>query len=153
MNDELSKYQTVGEIEDLIAAFNNCSLSRAKWNHAAHLTVALWYFTHEAEQQASDRIRQSIQRYNTAIGIKTIKDSGYHETLTLFWIEMVRRYLAVNNRQDSLLHLTNKLIDSYNNKHLPLQYYSRDLLMSPEARSRWVEPDLKPLVDIQPFSI
>ncbi|MBF2009284.1 hypothetical protein ACF3DV_32895 [Chlorogloeopsis fritschii PCC 9212] len=60
MNDELSQVQTINEIEDLIAAFNNCSLSRAKWNHAAHLTVALWYFTHEAEQQASDRIRLNL---------------------------------------------------------------------------------------------
>jgi hypothetical protein len=27
----------------------------------------------------------------------------------------------------------------------PLEYYTRSLLFSAEARARWVEPDLKPL--------
>ncbi|WP_026734776.1 hypothetical protein [Fischerella sp. PCC 9605] len=152
MSDKCSKFQTVAEIENLLAAFNHCTLPRCEWNHTAHLTVALWYLTQYGEKEGSDRIRQSIQRYNAAMGIQTTKNSGYHETLTLFWIQIVRRYLSVNNRKDSLLQLTNGLIDSYGNKYLPLQYYSRDLLMSWVARSSWVEPDLKPLIDIQPSS-
>lgn len=65
--------------------------------------------------------------------------------MTLFWVWMVRHYLSVTSHQDSTLQLVNGLIDAYNNKHLPLQYYSRDLLMSWEARNKWVQPDLKPL--------
>ncbi len=58
---------------------------------------------------------------------------------------MVRHYLSVNQKQASLLQLTNGLIDSYVNKHLPLQHYSRDLLMSWEARNHWVELNLRHL--------
>ncbi|WP_180976793.1 hypothetical protein [Fischerella thermalis] len=58
---------------------------------------------------------------------------------------MVRHYLSVNQKQASLLQLTNGLIDSYGNKHLPLQYYSRDLLMSWKARNHWVELNLRHL--------
>ncbi|WP_315787595.1 hypothetical protein [Fischerella sp. JS2] len=145
MSDENSKYQTVTQIENLITAFKNCTLPSCEWHHTAHLTVALYYLIEYEEKQASDRIRQAIQRYNAAIGIQTSKNSGYHETLTRFWIHMVRHYLSVNQKQASLLQLTNGLIDSYGNKHLPLQYYSRDLLMSWEARISWVEPDLRHL--------
>ncbi|WP_258003981.1 hypothetical protein [Fischerella thermalis] len=145
MSDENSKYQTVTQIENLITAFKNCTLPRCEWNHTAHLTVALYYLIHYGEKQASDHLRQAIQSYNAAIGIQTTKNSGYHETLTRFWIHMVRHYLSVNQKQASLLQLTNGLIDSYGNKHLPLQYYSRDLLMSWEARNHWVEPDLRHL--------
>lgn len=142
---ENSKYQTVTQIENLITAFKSCTLPRCKWNHTAHLTVALYYLIHYGEKQVSDHLRQAIQSYNAAIGIQTTKNSGYHETLTRFWIHMVRHYLSVNQKQASLLQLTNGLIDSYGNKHLPLQYYSRDLLMSWEARNHWVEPDLRHL--------
>ena len=145
MGNENDKYQTKDEIEALVTEFNNCTLSRSEWNHAAHLTVALWYLVRYEEQEAIERIRDRIKCYNTAMGIKTTKDSGYHETMTLFWIWIVRDYLSVTSKQDSILQLVNGLIGNYNNKHLPLQYYSRDLLMSWEARSKWVEPDLKPL--------
>ncbi|MCP6762015.1 MAG: hypothetical protein NHB32_25445 [Fischerella sp. CENA71] len=145
MSHENGKYQKVHEIEILVTTFQNCSLPRCQWNHLAHLTVALYYLIYYGEKQAGERIRQDIQRYNAAMGIQTTKDSGYHETLTQFWVYIVRHYLSVNQQQTSLLQLTNGLIDSYGNKHLPLQYYSRDLLTSWEARNSWVEPDLQHL--------
>lgn len=144
MSNGSYRYQTEDEIEALVNEFNNCTLSRSEWNHTAHLTVALWYLIRYEEQEAILEIRDRIKRYNTAMGIKTTQDSGYHETMTLFWVWMVRRYLSLNSKQDSILLLANSLIDTYD-KYLPLEYYSRDLLMSWEARINWVEPDLKPL--------
>ena len=139
------KYQTENEIEALVTGFNNCTLSRSKWNHSAHLTIALWYLIHYNEQEVIEQIRNNIQRYNAAMGIKTTKNSGYHETMTLFWLWVVRDYLSVNRHQDSILQLANGLLDTCDNKYLPLQYYTQDLLMSWEARNNWVEPDIKPL--------
>ena len=139
------KYQTEDEIEVLVTAFNNCTLSRSEWDHPAHLTVALWYLIRYNEQEAIEQIRNNIKRYNAAMGIETTKNSGYHETMTLFWVWMVRDYLSVNYHQNSILQLTNRLLNTHNNKYLPLQYYTQDLLMSWEARINWVEPNLKPL--------
>lgn len=144
MGNENDKYQTKDEIEALVTAFNNCTLSRSEWNHAAHLTVALLYLLRYEEQEAIKQIRNHIKRYNAAMDIKTTSDSGNHETMTLFWVWIVRHYLSVTSKQDSILQLVNGLIGTYN-KHLPLEYYSRDLLMSWEARTNWVKPDLKPL--------
>ena len=109
------------------------------------MIVALWYLMHYSELEATNYIRNGIKQYNHAIGIKTTKDSGYHETLTLFWIEIVRRYLSVAIANGSFIDIANGLIDSCGNPHLPLKYYSRELLMSWDARKSWVEPDLKPL--------
>ncbi|OKH40118.1 hypothetical protein NIES2119_04120 [[Phormidium ambiguum] IAM M-71] len=47
--------------------------------------------------------------------------------------------------QREILNLANKLIQNYANKNLPFEYYSHDLLMSWEARTNWVKPDLKQL--------
>lgn len=90
-------------------------------------------------------MRDRIITYNVAHGIKTTKDSGYHETLTLFWVQIIIRYLRDNIGNNNIVLLTNGLINSYENPFLPLEYYSRDLLMSCQARISWVEPDLKPL--------
>ena len=146
MSDEIRDYKTEAEIKSLIAGFENCSLPRSEWNHQAHLTVALWYLNLFDEQEAINRVRQGILRYNQAIGIKTTKDGGYHETLTLFWVRMVSHYLSVNEEKISIPETVITIHDTYNDKYLPFQYYSRDLLMSWEARSGWVEPDLKPLI-------
>ncbi|BAZ51155.1 hypothetical protein NIES4103_38040 [Nostoc sp. NIES-4103] len=148
--DVTEKYQTIDEIDNLINRFKNCTLPRCEWNHFAHLIVALSYLTHYEEKQAINLIRQGIQEYNKAMGIKTTKNSGYHETLTLFWINIVRRYLFNLEKSSSILELANELIHTYGNKNLPLEYYSRDLLMSWEARNHWTVPDLKP-IDILPL--
>lgn len=145
MMDVIEKYQTIDEIDNLINKFKNCTLPRCEWNHFAHLIVALSYLTQYEEKQAINLIRKGIQEYNKTMGIKSTKNSGYHETLTLFWIHMVRRYLFVVGKSSSLLRLANELIDTYGNKNLPLEYYSRDLLMSCAARNHWIEPDLKPI--------
>ncbi|MGD1875780.1 MAG: hypothetical protein ACFB02_22395 [Mastigocoleus sp.] len=137
------KYSSESEIETLVSAFSDRTLPRSEWNHAAHLSVALWYLAHYQEREAVEMICDRIQSYNTAIGIKNTENSGYPDTLTLFWFYLVRNCISINQEICSLLELANGLIEIYNDKHLALQYYSRDLLMSWEARESWVEPDLK----------
>ena len=145
MSDETRKYQALSEIEILIREFEACTLPKCQWTHQAHLTVALWYLTRYSQPEATIYIRDRIQQYNLAQGINTTKDSGYHETITLFWIQMIRCYLSVATAKDSLVDIANGLLHSCGNPRLPLEYYSRKRLMSWDARRGWVEPDLKPL--------
>jgi len=138
-------YRSPNEIDSLIHAFQECSLPRNQWTHEAHLTVALWYLFYDSEQEVINAIRNGIKRYNSAQGIEATKDSGYHETLTLFWVRNVGRYLADESQNQSIVHLANGLIAKYADRTLPFRYYTRDRLMSWEARNSWVEPDLKSL--------
>ena len=138
-------YRSPSEIDSLIHAFQECSLPLSQWTHEAHLTVALWYLFYDSEQEAINAVRNGIKRYNSVQGIETTKDGGYHETLTLFWVRTIRRYLADENRNRSIVHLANGLIAKYADRTLPFTYYTRDRLMSSEARINWVEPDLRSL--------
>jgi hypothetical protein len=58
---------------------------------------------------------------------------------------VIRLFLEDANLDCTLAVLANDLIEKYGDKNLPLTYYSRERLMSWEARTRWVEPDLKAL--------
>lgn len=138
-------YKTLDEIKNIVRAFEDCTLPRSEWTHSAHLTVALWYLTHFSVQEAINCLRDRIHKYNAANGVKSANNTGYHETITLFWVEIIIRYLLANASNNNIVLLTNGLIDKYKNSRLPLEYYSRDLLMSCQARISWIEPDLKPL--------
>ena len=145
-------YRSPCEIDSLVHAFQECSLPRSQWTHAAHLTIGLWYLFYDFEQEAIDAVRNGIKRYNSVQGIESTKDTGYHETLTLFWIGIVRGYLAEESRNRSIVHLANGLIEKYAARNLPFCYYTRDRLMSWEARINWVEPDLR-AIELQQVSL
>jgi len=138
-------YFTSNELENIVREFNNCTLPRVNWNHAAHLIVALWYLTNYSELEAINNIRDRIKKYNALMGIQTTKNSGYHETMTMFWLKIVRQYIAINLANNSFVEMANNLVNLYENSALPFEYYSRERLMSWEARKNWVKPDLKPL--------
>ena len=144
-------YRAPSEIDSLIHAFQECSLPRSQWTHEAHLTVALWYLFYDSEQEAINAVRNGIKRYNSVQGIETTKNGGYHETLTLFWVRTIRRYLADESRNRSMVNLANGLIAKYADRTLPFRYYTRSRLMSWEARINWVEPD-KRAIDLEQVS-
>jgi hypothetical protein len=142
---DATRFRTTEEILALVRRFEDCTLPREEWTHAAHLTVALWHLLQFDWPEAVTRVRARIKRYNAAHGIRTTPTGGYHETLTLFWLRTVRAFLeAERNEARSLVRLANELVASAD-KSLPLAHYTRERLFSPEARAHWVEPDLKPL--------
>ena len=139
-------YRATVEVESLVRAFEACTLPRSEWTHRAHLTVALWYLAHCSGREATARIRIGIKRYNAANGVQMTKDGGYHETITLFWICAISKYLLLADAGCSFVELANGMIARFSDGRLPFEYYSRDLLMSWRARTSWVEPDLKALI-------
>jgi hypothetical protein len=134
------------EIEQFIVQFQDGTWPFARWTHGAHLAMALWHLRQYPPEEATRLIRDGIQHYNRCQGIPTTPTRGYHETLTLFWIWAVRRFLQDAPAEAGLAPLANQLIAGrFGDKNLPFEYYSRDRLMSWTARTAWVAPDLKPL--------
>jgi hypothetical protein len=128
---------TDAEIEAFVWSFENCTLSRSEWTHQKHLIIALWYLTRQQEAQAIQSVRDGIRRYNLSQGNPT----GYHETITLAWIAVIQRFLAVRDRTQSISNLTEELLATCGKQDYLLRFYTKPLLMSGEARHRWVPPD------------
>lgn len=144
---ETTCFRSAVEVLTLVRSFEFCILPRAEWTHRAHLTVALWYCKAHSFADATRLMREGIKKYNHAHGIVQTPTGGYHETMTLFWLRIVRKYLAeLSPGTRSLVSLANDLCERYGDKHLPFAYYTRERILSPEARAHWVEPDLKELI-------
>jgi hypothetical protein len=58
----------------------------------------------------------------------------------------IKKYLDGAEANRSLVELVNDFCARHGNSNLPLEYYSKERLMSVEARLGWVEPDLQPLM-------
>lgn len=132
-------------IEKLVRSFERQALPAEGWTHEAHLKVALWYLFQEGEDAALSRMRTGIIAFNQGQGNRNTPDEGYHETLTLFWIRVLSRFMNAQpqlNYEDALSLL---LSSPEGDSKYPGAFYSKGLLQSVRARARWVEPDLKPL--------
>jgi hypothetical protein len=133
------------ELHRFIAQFEDGTWAD-RWNHRAHVTMALYYLLTVPVGEAIRRVKSGILNFNRCRGIANTDTSGYHETLTVFWIAVLTVECA-REQSDADLHETVRRIASrvLHNPDLWRHYYSRDLINDTESRRRWVEPDLQPL--------
>jgi len=139
----MNYFKDEAELGALVRGFEMCTIHPAEFKHYQHLAVALWYVAHFPDREASDKMRNGIQRLAAAHG-----KMGYHETITMFWLEMVRRFFAEASPRKSILNLANRLAAKFADKNVIYEYYSAEVLDSANAKADWVEPDLKPFEEI-----
>jgi len=71
---------------------------------------------------------------------------GYHETITRVFLTGVRLFLSEADSSEPLHELVNELLLSpMGRRDWPLRFYSRDRLLSVEARRNFIPPDLAAL--------
>jgi hypothetical protein len=132
--------------EEALSAFEDGTFPKAQWNHAAHLRVAGCYLTARPPEEALECMRTGVRRYNESVGGKNTDDSGYHETLTRFWMAVAGAFLAGLPETAQRREKIQALVERYGSRrHLFREYYSFDVVKSREARLGWVAPDRKPL--------
>jgi len=134
-------YSSEQEIQYLVEQFNNKTLPKSAWTHAAHLTVGLWHVHNFNLDESICRMRSGIVSYNLAVGTENTGDSGYHETLTIFWLTVLNLFLK-SQEDKSLLALCNEFLDSkLAINSLPFFFYDRERILSTNARARFQEPN------------
>lgn len=133
-------FEDDAEISELVRAFETCEIHPAEFKHYQHLAVALWYLKHHSYEAASEKMRGGIQRLAAAYG-----KTGYHETITVFWLKVVRDFLRKAESRATIFELANEVASHYGHKNVIAEYYSEELLASVKAKNEWLEPDLKEL--------
>ena len=135
-------FRTDEEVNLLVKAFEERTLPKTEWTHAAHLVVGLYYCYHHPLGVAKNLMSDGIYWLNDAHGTPNTETSGYHETLTVFWLRAVAGYLEKTGREPGLAGLANGLTATFSDSARPLKYYSRERLFSSTARLNFVAPDL-----------
>jgi hypothetical protein len=133
------------EIEHFIREFEACSLPKHRWTHHAHLVVGIWYLTHHAPDDALCIVRQRIRAYNESVGTANTNSSGYHETLTHFYLHSITAHIQAHSKESLKDQIALLLQSPLADKSWPLSFYSHGRLFSEAARHGWLEPDLSPI--------
>lgn len=133
------------DIVRLAEQFETKTLPKLEWTHEAHLIVGVWHCYQYGASQALELVRHRIAVYNESVGTANTDTSGYHETITRFWLMTIHHFLATRPHL-SLEQVCNDFIRSdFAQSTFPLAFYSKSLLFSTLARQQWVAPDLQVL--------
>lgn len=139
-------FQSEAALQKLVEAFKDKTLPKEAWTHQAHLVVGLSFRLKHSEAETLSLLRVGIKSYNLAVGTANTDSSGYHESITYFWVWVIGQFLKDQDKAQSLDALANALCtSSFAQEELPLQYYSRERLFSKEARLKYIAPDLQSL--------
>lgn len=130
--------------DEHLQRFEDQSLPLEQWTHRAHLKVAYLYLRRFPFDEALMRLRAGIRAYNAAQGILDSPTGGYHETMTCAWLQLVHTTLCQfgpAETADAFFDAQSQLTQ----KRALLLFYSRDRIMSAEAKATFIAPDLAPL--------
>jgi hypothetical protein len=133
------------EIERIGRGLLDRSLPKPEWTHAAHFAAAVWLLSDD-QIDALDVMPGAIRAYNESTGVANTDTSGYHETITRASLHAAR-YVIQRSPPHAAMHtLANAILaGEFGRSDWLLAYWSRPLLFSPEARRRWIDPDIKAL--------
>ena len=132
---------------ELLAQFESRTLPFAQWTHRAHVKVAFLYLREHGFDAALNRLRTGIKSYNAANNVPDTPTSGYNETTTHAFLHLIhatmRAYGEVLPTPDAEC-----FCDAHpqlQHRHALRLFYSPQRRMHPDAKTRFVEPDLAPL--------
>ncbi len=133
-------------IDVIIRKFKECTLTKEEWSHEAHLIVGAWYVYHYSLEDAICRLRSGIILLNQTHGTENSGQSGYHETMTVFWAEII---FAFNQRKK--YHSADDLAADFlstplRQKHLPFVFYHKEEILSEKYRAMYHPPGLQQAV-------
>jgi hypothetical protein len=133
------------EIDKFLAAFEGCTLPKARWTHGAHLLTGACYVHALGQIAAIDRMRICVKRYTDSVGGKNTETSGYHETITIAWVKLLDSLLreVSGDRTPERAEFARLAVERFvGDREIFKRYYDFDVAASVEARRSWIQPTL-----------
>jgi hypothetical protein len=132
-------------LASFLHGFEQGTLARSEWTHAAHLAAAAYYLFDSDFAAVLPLMRARISAFNLSVGGANTLTSGYHETLTQFWLLIVAEFLR-QRQPGSRLEAAQQAVAVFGQaRALHTLYYSGDVVNDAAARRQWRQPDLLPL--------
>ncbi len=135
---------------DLLSQFEACMLPGEFWTHRAHVRVAYLYLSQLPFDEAIVKLRQGIKAYNSSRNVEESATSGYNDTTTVAFAHIVAATIAAYGRAFPVA-TSDEFCDTHGQLMSPKilrMFYSPERRMHPDAKAKFIEPDLAPLPKI-----
>jgi len=110
-----------------------------RFGHYNHLRIAWLVIERHGPEIAAEVVGARLKSMAAAQGLAPL----YNETMTRFWIHFIAHVREATGAVtiDDAVEQVPMLLE----KNLAQRHWSRKLMFGPEARARWVEPDVAPI--------
>ena len=110
-----------------------------RFGHREHLRIAWLVIDRHGPEMAAEIVGDRLRKMAIAQGMAPL----YNETMTRFWIRLLAHVREATGAKsvDEAIEKKPFLLD----KNLAQRHWTRTSMFGPDARARWVEPDLRPL--------
>lgn len=136
--------------QELYDRFCDCTLPAEEWTHRGHVKVAYLHLCKFPFEEALEKLRTRIQKYNASRNVPEGPLQGYNETTTHAFLHILQATIQAYGEKlptadadsfcDTHTHLQNK--------HLLRIFYSPERRLHPDAKTKFVAPDLTELPKI-----
>lgn len=113
-----------------VRRFESCEYALEEFNHDEHLKVAWTYLEMYCYEDALAKMRAGLLRFSAHHNKK-----GYNETITVFWLRRLQQHQGEDPGEF--------FRDA--GKEVLFRHYTRERVMSDQAKETWIEPDLLPM--------
>jgi hypothetical protein len=117
-----------------------CTYPNGAFKHADHVRLG-WIYVRTYEcALAEQRMAQSVLRFASSCGAAR----KFHATVTIGWMKLIAAAVRMTPQIDAF----DDFLDAHKwllNKGALSAFYSNGLLCSDDAKSAWIEPDLRVL--------
>jgi hypothetical protein len=136
---------------EFLRQFEARTLPFEQWTHRAHVKVAFLYLRDHPFDEALARVRAGIKAYNAANQVPEGPTSGYNETTTVAFVTLVAATMRAygNTFPTPDAERFCETHPQLMTRHALRLFYSPERRMHPEAKARFVEPDLAPLPRVE----
>lgn len=131
-------------LDQFVQQWEDGTLPKSAWTHGAHVAVTAYYAFDCRSDELFPLMKRGITNFNTCVGTVNGPDSGYHETLTRFWSEMIAAFVSERRDVSRLETVRAAVMRFGQDRDLHQLYFSFDVVRSRRARQEWVPPDLEP---------
>jgi len=139
-------FHSDAEVEHLGEGLMARTLRKEEWTHEAHLGATTYLLLKRPDIDVDRALPAFIRAFNESVGGVNDDSEGYHETITRAYLRGIRLFLEEADAKRPLHELVNELLLSpMGRRDWPLRFWSKERLMSVEARRNYVEPDLAAL--------
>ena len=139
-------FHSDAEVEHLGEGLMARTLRKEEWTHEAHLGATTYLLLKRPDIDVDRALPGFIRAFNESVGGVNDDSEGYHETITRAYLRGIRLFLEEADAKRPLHELVNELLLSpMGRRDWPLRFWSKERLMSVEARRNYVGPDLAAL--------
>ena len=132
---------------ELLRQFESRTLPFDQWSHRTHVKVAFLYLRDHPFDEALAKMRSGIKAYNAANNVPEGPLQGYNETTTHAFMRLIAATMSAYGDMfptpdaDRFCGTHPQLLS----KFVLRLFYSPERRGHPDAKHRFVEPDLAPL--------